>query len=165
MKQETIKRGEFLRELGLSSGALMAFYCMGTTLTACSSGSNDPTPTPTTPTSGITGNADASRGAVNFTLDLNNNAFATLKNEGGFVVVGSVIVANTRGRAYVALSRACTHQGTTVEFRLAQNDFFCNNHGSRFGTNGAVLTGPATTGLRVYRVQLSTDGNNLTVTE
>ncbi|MEZ4903797.1 MAG: hypothetical protein R2822_19595 [Spirosomataceae bacterium] len=42
MKTESMKRGQFLRELGLSSGALMAFYCLGTTMTACSTGKRRP---------------------------------------------------------------------------------------------------------------------------
>ncbi|MCP1384404.1 QcrA and Rieske domain-containing protein [Runella salmonicolor] len=165
MKQTTMKRGQFLRELGLSSSALMAFYCLGTTMTACSSGSDDPTPTPTTPTTstGLTGNADLSKGAINFTLNLTSTDFATLKTVGNFVTVGSVIVANAKG-TMVALSKACTHEGTTVGYRSAQNDFFCSNHGSEFSTTGAVEMGPATKALTVYTAKLSTDGNTLTVT-
>ncbi len=73
-----MNRGEFLRSLGLSSATLMAYYCMGTTLTACSSGStNDPTPAPGAST-GLTGNADTSKGAINFTLDLNSTDYSML---------------------------------------------------------------------------------------
>ncbi|AEI51481.1 QcrA and Rieske domain-containing protein [Runella slithyformis] len=165
MKQTTIKRGQFLRELGLSSGALMAFYCLGTTMTACSSGSEDPTPvTPGTGTgtAGLTGNADTAKGAINFTLDLTNSTYLSLKTAGSFVTVGSVIVANAKG-TMVALSKACTHQGTTVTYRSAQNDFFCSNHGSEFSTTGAVEVGPATKALTLYTAKLSADGNSLTV--
>lgn len=166
MKQATMKRGQFLRELGLSSSALMAFYCMGTTLTACSTGSDDPTPGGTntgSTTSGLTGNADTSKGTISFTLDLNNNNYSTLKTAGKFVIVESLIVANVKG-TMVALSKVCTHQGTTVEFRSTQNDFYCSNHGSEFSTTGAVEMGPATSPLKLYKTQLSTDGNTLTVT-
>lgn len=165
MKQTSIKRGQFLRELGLSSGALMAFYCLGTTMTACSSGSDDPAPvTPSTGTAaGLTGNADTAKGTISFTLDLNNSTYAPLKTVGGFVTVGSLIIANAKG-TMVALSKACTHQGTTVAYRSAQNDFFCNNHSSEFSTTGAVEVGPATKPLTVYTAKLSADGNTLTVT-
>ncbi len=159
-----MKRGQFLRELGLSSSALLAFYCIGTTMTACSTGSEDPTPTnPNTgTTSGLTGNADTAKGTISFTLDLTNSNFSTLKTVGNFVVVDSIIVANAKG-TIVALSKACTHEGTTVAYRSSQNDFFCSNHGSEFSTTGAVEAGPATKGLTVYQTQLSTDGNTLTV--
>lgn len=165
MKQTTIKRGQFLRELGLSGGALMAFYCLGTTMTACSSGSEDPTPvTPGTGTgtAGLTGNADAAKGTISFTLDLTNSTYSSLKTAGSFVTVGSLIIANAKG-TMVALSKACTHQGTTVAYRSAQNDFFCNNHGSEFSTTGAVEMGPATKALTLYTAKLSADGNTLTV--
>lgn len=160
-----MKRGQFLRDLGLSSGALMAFYCMGTTLTACSTGSEDPSPTGTgtgTGTTGLTGNADLSKGAISFTLDLTSSTYSTLKTDGRFVVVGSVIVANAKG-TIVALSKTCTHEGTTIDYRSAQNDFYCSNHGSEFSTTGAVEVGPATKALTVYKAQLSANGNMLTV--
>lgn len=166
MEQKTIKRGEFLRELGLSSAALMAFYCLGTTMTACSTG-EDPAPsTPTTPTgtTGVSGNADTAKGKIDFTLDLTATAYSKLKTQGSFVVEGSVIVANAKGK-FVALSKACTHQGTTVEYRSAQDDFFCSNHGSAFANSGAVKTGPATRALTVYTTTVSTDGNKLTIKE
>ena len=169
MKNQTMKRGQFLRDLGLSSGALMAFYCMGTTLTACSSGSVDPDTSGTgsntgtnTGTTGLTGNADLSKGAISFTLDLTSSTYSLLKTDGRFIVVGSVIVANAKG-TIVALSKTCTHEGTTVDYRSAQNDFYCSNHGSEFSTTGAVEVGPATKALTVYKAQLSANGNTLTV--
>lgn len=160
-----MKRGQFLRELGLSGSALMAFYCMGTTLTACSTGSDDPTPGTnpgTGTTAGLTGNADTSKGAINFTLDLTNATYAKLKTVGESVIVGSVILANAKG-TLVALSKVCTHEGTTIGYRSTQNDFLCSNHGSEFSTTGAVEVGPAIRALTVYNAKLSTDGNILTV--
>jgi cytochrome b6-f complex iron-sulfur subunit len=164
MKETTMKRGQFLRELGLSGSALMAFYCMGTTLTACSTSSDDPTPSSggTGSSTGLTGNADTSKGTISFTLDLTNSTYSGLKTAGGFVVVGSLIIANARG-TIVALSKTCTHEGTTLTYRSSQNDLYCSNHGSEFSTTGAVEVGPATRSLAVYQAQLSTDGNTLTV--
>ncbi|WP_428658717.1 ubiquinol-cytochrome c reductase iron-sulfur subunit [Runella sp.] len=166
MKQTTMKRGQFLRELGLSGSALMAFYCMGTTLTACSTGSDDPTPgtgTNTGTTSGLTGNADLSKGAISFTLDLTNSNYSKLKTIGEYLIVGTVIVANAKG-TIVALTKVCTHEGSPVQYRSAQNDFYCNNHFSEYSTTGAVEVGPATKALTTYTAKLSTDGNILTVT-
>lgn len=152
---ESMKRGEFLRSLGLSSAALMAFYCMGTTLTSCSSsGNNDPTPSPGTGTG--TG--------VDFTLDLTTTANQKLKTDGEYVYQGDVIVARVKGGSYVALSKVCTHQGTTVQYRLTQDDFWCPNHGSEYAKTGAVEVGPAAAPLTIYKTTLSANGNSLRVT-
>jgi len=157
---DQMKRGEFLRSLGLSSAALMSFYCLGTTMTACSK-TDDPAPAAKpgamTPAPGT--------GKVDFTLDLTTADFSKLKTDGGFVYRDSIIVARVKGGTYVALSRACTHQGTDVQYRLAQDDFWCNNHGSEFKPTGAVEKGPAAQALKVFKTVLSTDGNKLQVTE
>ncbi|WP_338872965.1 Rieske (2Fe-2S) protein [Spirosoma sp. SC4-14] len=166
---EPMKRGEFLRSLGMSSAALMAFYCMGTGLTACSSKSNDPSPSTggtgtTTPSTGFTGNATESAGAINFTLDLTDSNFSKLKTAGQYAIVGSIIVAKIKNGSLIALSKTCTHEGTEVQYRSAQDDIYCNNHGSEYSTTGAVEVGPATRALTQYKTALSTDGNTLTVT-
>lgn len=167
--QDQMKRGEFIRSLGMSSAALMAFYCMGTTLTSCSK-SSDPTPatpaTPATPSTGtgLTGNADASKGAISFTLNLTDANYSKLKTAGQYVIVGSLIVAKTKAGSLVALSKDCTHQGTEVQYRIAQDDIYCNNHGSEYATTGVVKVGPAAKALTQYKTALSTDGNTLTVT-
>jgi cytochrome b6-f complex iron-sulfur subunit len=156
---DQMKRGEFLRNLGLSSAALMSFYCMGT-LTSCSS---DEDPAPAAPGPG-TGN-----GKVDFTLDLATTDFSKLKTDGGFAYKDNIIVARVKGGTYVALSKVCTHAGVEVEYRLAQDDFWCNpqkgGHGSEYATGGNVQVGPAAQSLKLYKTILSTDGNKLQVTE
>lgn len=155
-----------MRSLGMSSAALMAFYCMGTGLTACSKGSSDGTPggTVVTPAAGVTGNANASAGAVSFTVDLTNSNYSKLKTTGQYAIIGSLIVAKVKSGSIVALSKACTHEGTEVQYRATQDDMYCSNHGSEFSTTGAVEVGPATKALTQYKTSLSTDGNTLTVT-
>lgn len=152
---EQMKRGEFLRSLGLSSAALMSFYCMGT-LTSCSSDD----PEPSTPGTGT---------GVNFTLDLTNASFSKLKTDGQFVYQDNIIVARVKGGNYVALSKVCTHAGVEVEYRLDENDFWCNpqrgGHGSEYATSGNVQVGPAAQSLKLYKTTLSADGNKLQVTE
>ena len=162
-----MKRGEFLRGLGMSSAALMAFYCMGTGLTACGSKSSDPTPATTTTGggTGVTGNAETAKGAINFTLDLTTTDFKALKTEGQFVKVGDVLVANTKGNKLVAIQRICTHQMfDNVSYRLGSDDFGCSQHGSIFNLDGSVKGGPANTAMKLYKTALSTDGNKLTIT-
>lgn len=159
--QEKMKRGEFLKSLGLSTSTLMAFYCIGTTMTACGSSDNEPDPIdPNETATGITGTVTGS--AVNYKINLTK--VTTLKTAGGFEVIGDTIVALTSGGTYVALARRCTHEGTNVRYRIAENDFQCPNHLSEFSTGGAVQQGPATAPLKVYQTSLSADGNTLTVT-
>lgn len=161
---DQMKRGEFLRSLGLSSAALMAFYCMGTGLTACSKGSGDD-PAPAPPAAGLTGNADTSKGAINFTVDLTNSNYSSLKTVGNFMKVGSVLIANTTGNKYVTIQRLCTHEGNDlVSYVLSSNNFNCSAHGSVFNLDGTVKVGPATTAMKLYKSTISTDGNTLTVT-
>lgn len=159
-----MKRGEFLRSLGLSTSTLMAFYCLGTTMTACGSKDEDPGPGPNPNPGGGTGVTGTTTGSnINFTVDLANSANANLKSGVKFKEIGDVIVALTSGGTYVALSKICTHEGSTIGFRSAQNDFLCPSHGSQFSTTGVVEEGPATSPLKTYTVTVSSDGNTLTV--
>lgn len=159
-----MKRGEFLRSLGLSTSTLMAFYCLGTTMTACGSKDDDPTPDPDPNPgsgSGISGTTTGS--AINFTVDMTNSNNTKLKTAGGSIIAGDVLVAMTTTGSYVALSRKCTHEGNPVAYRSQSNDFFCQTHGSQFTIAGAVKEGPATLPLQTYTVTVSADGNTLTV--
>ncbi|WP_234735702.1 QcrA and Rieske domain-containing protein [Tellurirhabdus bombi] len=159
-QKETMKRGDFLRSLGLSTSALMAFYCMGT-MTSCSG--DDPTPDTGNPSTGagFTGNADPSKGAVNFTLDLTSSDYSKLKTAGQFVSVGSIIVANAAG-SMVAIGRVCTHQGGSLSYRSGSNDFICDTHGGLYNTNGTVKAAPPTQPVVAYKTSLASD--KLTVT-
>ena len=165
VKQDKMKRGAFLKSLGLSTSTLMAFYCLGTTMTACGSSDNELEPQPEPGAGSATGVTGTTTGnAINFAIDLDNASNAKLKAAGGFQTFGDVIVALTSTNAYVALAKKCTHQGTTIDFRVAQNDFHCQTHGSQFSLTGAVEEGPAETALKTYKTALSTDGKTLTVT-
>jgi cytochrome b6-f complex iron-sulfur subunit len=163
-KQEKMKRGEVLRNLGLSTSTLMAFYCLGTTMTACGSKDDDPDPVDPDPNpgsgTGVTGTTTGS--AINFTVDLTKNS--SLKTAGEYKIFGDVLVAFTTGSSYVALTKICTHEGNTVAYRKAENDIKCPIHLSEFSITGAVEEGPATSPLKAYKTSLSSDGNTLTVT-
>ena len=56
-----------------------------------------------------------------------------------------------------AISLTCSHLGCAVEER--NFGFECPCHSSRYDLNGAVLKGPATSSLRILRVEKFEDGN------
>lgn len=158
-EKEILKRGEFLRSLGLSTSALMAFYCLGTGMSACKTKDNDPGPV--TPAAGVTGTTSGS--GIDFNVDLTSEAYKKLKTAGEFKLIGDTIVIATANNTYVALSKACTHQGTDVKYRRAFNDIQCPNHFSEFKLDGTVQKGPAASPLTVFTTSLSANGNSLNV--
>jgi cytochrome b6-f complex iron-sulfur subunit len=156
-KTETpISRAAFLRSLGLSSAALMSIYCLGTVTTSCSSKKEDPAPNPGPGPGGQ---------KVDFTLDLTTPSNDALNTNGGYIYPKdtSIIVARTKNGNFIALSKVCTHQGTTVNFQSANDQIHCPNHGSNFNTDGTVKNGPAATALKKYNTTLT--GTNLRVYE
>ncbi len=132
----------------------MAFYCMGSGLSSCKSDKeSDPAP-----------NGGNTNTKFELNLDLTSNDFKNLKTDGEFVVKDNLIIANNGG-TYVAVAKACTHQGTTLTFNKSSKNFNCPNHGSNFSTAGAVVNGPATVALKVYKVEVLESGNKLKITE
>ncbi len=129
-----MERREFLSFVALGATAAACSYC----LSGC-----------TVPDNGITGPSN-----VDFTLDLSNAANNSLLAVGGYTYNSGVIVAHTPG-GYVAVSQACTHQGTTINYDVSSNSFICPAHGSRFGTDGSVLNGPASSKLSTYNTKLT----------
>jgi cytochrome b6-f complex iron-sulfur subunit len=132
-------RSEFLKYMG--AGTLIA--CAGCSLVSCGS-NDDPTPT-----------------IVDFTLDLTLPANSALQNVGGSLSKDGVIIAKLSSTEFTAVSRACTHEGTNVNYRSTQQDFLCPNHGSAFDKNGSVKNGPAARALTKYNTELT--NNNLRV--
>jgi cytochrome b6-f complex iron-sulfur subunit len=131
-------RKEFISLAGASAGWMLISSC----LNGCSS--NDVTPAPAN---------------VDFTLDIATGALAT---NGGSLIKSGVLVARTTAGAFIAVSAACTHDGTTVEFQSASTNFNCPRHGSKFTLAGAVINGPASKALTVYKTTLT--GTSLRVT-
>lgn len=164
IEKGNMKRGDFLRSLGLSTSTLMAYWCLGTAMTACGSSDDDPTPDPDPNPGTGTGISGTTTGsAINFTVDLTNSNTSKLKTNGNYIITGDVLVAKTTAGNYVALSKICTHEGNPVQYRSNSNDIFCQTHGSTFSIAGAVTNGPAAVALKTYTVTVSTDGNTLTV--
>ncbi|MBL7863919.1 MAG: Rieske (2Fe-2S) protein [Cyclobacteriaceae bacterium] len=131
-----MERNEFLKMLGTAS--LMA--CAGCALESCSS--SDPT-VPAPPT------------GVDFTIDLTSSANTALTADGGSIYKNGLVIVRISDTSYIALSQACTHQGTTVAFQPSAGNFLCSNHGSRFSTTGSVINGPAASSLKRYNTELT----------
>ena len=145
-----MKRREFLGSL---SGPVVAAcaVCMGACSKSSSGSSTTNPPAGTNPPP-----------AANFTIDLGTN----LTSVGSSLVQGGVIVVRlatgNAASSFTAVAVACTHEGTAVNFNLANNQFVCPNHGSIFTSSGAVTLGPASSALKKYSIAIS--GNTMTIT-
>lgn len=137
-----MNRKEFLQKVGFGAAIALVPACVGGLATSCSSEN----PTVTAPKN------------VNFTIDVSTGA---LSANGGFLVINGIIIARTISGAFIAVSSACTHQGTTINYNSTNNNFVCPNHGAHFDSSGAVTQGPAAVNLTSYHTQLT--GNTLNV--
>lgn len=168
-----MERKEFLNLVGISVGAVILQNCMmGCTKYADPSPAVGapvtPPPTPpngggSTTVSGLTGNNSLSKGAIDFSVDITKTDFADLKTNGSAVVSGDVIIARTKAGDFLVVEKACTHQGTTVDFISDNTNFKCSTHGSVFDSNGAVTVGPAARALKKYNAIFDSSKNTLKV--
>lgn len=76
-----------------------------------------------------------------------------------FTAGGTAAVLLKDGETYRAFERACTHQGTNVDWEPANGSFYCSNHGARFSAAGDAIVGPARTPLRPITVNVAADGS------
>ncbi len=165
-----MERKEFLNLVGISVGAIILQNCMS----GCSK-ATDPTPAvippvtpPVTPpvvggTTGLTGNNSLAKGAIDFTVDITKTDFEILKTNGQAVVSGDVIIARTKAGDFLVVEKACTHQGTTVDFVADNSTFKCSNHGSVFDSTGKVTVSPAAKALKAYTATFDSAKNMLKV--
>jgi cytochrome b6-f complex iron-sulfur subunit len=122
-----MNRTEFLKTFGTGAAAV----CAGCSLESCVNENINPT-------------------VVDVTIDISLPANTALQNVGGSLVVDNLIIARPSSTEFVAVAKACTHQGTTVTYEHANSRFHCNNHGSNFSLAGSVINGPAQRSLRQY---------------
>ncbi|MEP7051932.1 MAG: Rieske (2Fe-2S) protein [Pseudomonadota bacterium] len=73
-------------------------------------------------------------------------------------VSGAPAVLGRDENGLYAMTNTCTHQGCPVT-PAAGATLYCSCHGSRFDSNGAVLSGPANGSLVHYAVTIDADGN------
>lgn len=72
----------------------------------------------------------------------------------------AVVITQASAGDFAAFSTVCPHQGCNVN-AVEGTEIVCPCHGSRFALDGAVLTGPAETGLAGVPVTVS--GSELTL--
>lgn len=149
----TMERKEFLKQVGVGFGAIMLMQC----LQSCSEGT---IPDPVGP--GNTGDK------LDISINITEATYAALQNIGGSVKISNpekIIVARAKDGSFVAVSSTCTHQGTTINFRPASDDFKCPNHQAEFKLDGSVQAGPATSALKRYKTTFTVTTNVLRITE
>lgn len=134
-------RKEFLITLGKGAAVAGLVFCAGCSL------NNSDIP-----------NAPAN---IDNTYDFSKSQYGTLNSVGGSYVDNGIIIGRISSTEFVAVSAACTHQGTTINFQLNNKRFYCNSHGSAFDFNGNVIQGPASRALNKYNTSFS--GNTLRV--
>ena len=81
-----------------------------------------------------------------------------LATVGGAVRIGSIKgapvgIARVANNKYVALDLRCPHQGATVN--KTDKGWVCNLHLSEFESDGDLLLGPATTGLKKIAIKVN----------
>jgi cytochrome b6-f complex iron-sulfur subunit len=150
-KSSTIDRKDFLKQVGMGFGAIMLMNC----LQSCSE-TEIPDPDPIV-------NTDK----LDFSIDITASGNTALQTKGGFLVVSGkkVIIARTLADTWIAVSSACTHEGTTIGYRASSNDFLCPNHLSTFSATGAVTKSPAASALTKYNVTFTANSNIVRVFE
>lgn len=136
---------------------------LGVLLVGCGgSGSGDDDPL--APDAGDGPPTDA--GTTEVVLDLALEENAALRTVGGSRVVTQprrVIVIRTGDAELIALSAACTHQGTTLRYRPDQMDLHCSNHGSEFALDGSVERGPALRALALFVTRYDAAAQTVTI--
>jgi len=142
-----MQRKQFLKGLGAGAAFAVAFPC----LHACSKDEG----------SEVEGDGDAVvPSGVDFTVDLESQEAQNLGENGGFIVMDSIVIVKNLEGQYVAASQVCSHEGyAQVQFVDRNGGIFsCDVHGSRFEQNGTPLNKvgdePAKS-LKVFQTELS----------
>ncbi len=137
-----MNRKEFFAKVGFGAASALLPACIAGLATSCSSDEGS-TAAPT---------------SVDFTLDISTGSLAT---NGGYLVTNKIVVARVDATTFLAVSAACTHEGTNVNYISSSNSFHCPNHGANYSNTGVHLNGPGSANLKQYNVSLS--GNSLRV--
>ena len=119
-------------------------------------------------------NYDSSTGIITINITMIHQTLQTVGN--GIQLSGSntfdnngIIVLRTSNSGVRALSRNCTHAGSTVNFDSTNNNLPCSlqggSHGSIFDINGNVVRGPANRSLTRYTASINAEGTIITISQ
>lgn len=83
-------------------------------------------------------------------IDLTSTSAKSLANAGGYVIVSNMyVVGRTSDGNFVAATNLCTHDPKRrVVFN--RTEFYCTDHGARFGLDGSNLNTIARSPLKIY---------------
>ena len=99
------------------------------------------------------GASDALAPALTSAVTVNVSTYPALGSVGGVALVtlqGSPFaIVRTGTSSFLALSRICPHQGSTVN-TVSGGGFLCPNHGARFDANGNWIGGQPTSNMHSY---------------
>jgi len=118
-------------------------------------------------TSNVATSPDPNEDQEELIIDLLNDDFTALLEEGGSVVTDGNIIDSQglllyrTGNEVRAFRNNCTHSGWDLRPFIDGISMCRSGHGGRFDTNGKAIASPASGTLRQYETFL--DGNSLTI--
>jgi cytochrome b6-f complex iron-sulfur subunit len=165
MHTKTGKLTDARRAFLIKAGSLAVMSTFGVAFFTSCSDSDDPQPNTPTGSGNIAGSGEGS--GIIFTnniVTIDLDKVDELNTSGGWLLItqARVLVVNTGNNNFSALTSVCTHSGCDRNWAFGNNVFTCTCHNSRFGINGNVLSGPASSDLR--RFQTALNNKILTIT-
>ena len=151
------RRAALVSGTGLAAGIVALLLLDRSRAVSAITGGGTPTPSPT-PGASATPTATPSASAPSAGTVISGAPSLAAGQALNFSAGGTEAVLVKDGSTYRAFERACTHQGTSVDWQAGSGDFLCPNHGARFSATGQVTAGPANTPLRAIEVSVAADG-------
>jgi cytochrome b6-f complex iron-sulfur subunit len=100
---------------------------------------------------------------IGTTIDV--TTYSALSADGGVALISlqgtPLAIVRTNATTYLALSRVCPHQGSTVN--KVSTGFLCPRHGAAFDTTGKWVGGERTSSLRSYPTTYDPATHKLTI--
>ena len=143
-----MKRKEFLIKLGIGTGVAIISPMV---FSGCDESETKPDDNGDSDNNGD----ESSNDGVDFTIDLTDENYSDLQEEGGYVYENDIIIAYLGNDEYFALSKICTHNQCTVEYNDEKELLVCPCHGSEYNIDGDVTSGPAEDPLKEYKTELN----------
>ena len=151
------RRAALVSGTGVAAGIVALLLLDRSRAVSVITGGGTPTPSPT-PGASATPTATPSASAPSAGTVISGAPSLAAGQALNFSAGGTDAVLVKDGSTYRAFERACTHQGTSVDWQAGSGDFLCPNHGARFAATGQVTMGPANTPLRAIEVSVAADG-------